>query len=288
MKRWKRSAVFTGITLLLLAAGLFLLALAPQCAGVRFVLLDRIIAGQESLDWTETAADAAAMTLEALLADPRTVRQDTLLLVREGHPLPEGYAAPVEEYRDSGLRMTAETGAAYAALAKEAKERFGTKLYISSAFRTAEKQASLAESQGRYAAAVGESEHQTGLALDVYISGYAGKSLIRCETGQWLNRWCWQQGFILRYPYYGEGETGIPWEPWHLRYVGQPHAELIMKNRLTLEGYLSSLQPGRFYAWGDSLISRQQGDALLVPRGFSRAEVSAVGDGSFVLTFRLH
>ena len=55
MKRWKRSAVFTGITLLLLAAGLFLLALAPQCAGVRFVLLDRIIAGQESLDWTETA-----------------------------------------------------------------------------------------------------------------------------------------------------------------------------------------------------------------------------------------
>ena len=68
MKRWKRSAVFTGITLLLLAAGLFLLALAPQCAGVRFVLLDRIIAGQESLDWTETAADAAAMTLEEVLA----------------------------------------------------------------------------------------------------------------------------------------------------------------------------------------------------------------------------
>ena len=61
-------------------------------------------------------------------------------------------------------------------------------------------------------------------------------------TQQWLMEHCWEYGFILRYPKDKEDITGIIYEPWHYRYVGKEHAEIIMKNGLCLEEYLRDMQ----------------------------------------------
>lgn len=49
-------------------------------------------------------------------------------------------------------------------------------------------------------------------------------------------------GFVLRYPSGKEHITKIGYEPWHFRYVGVPHAEIIEKNDFVLEEYIEFLK----------------------------------------------
>jgi len=44
-------------------------------------------------------------------------------------------------------------------------------------------------------------------------------------------------GFILRYPEDKQEITGISYEPWHFRYVGLPHSQVITAQKWTLEEY---------------------------------------------------
>ncbi len=44
-------------------------------------------------------------------------------------------------------------------------------------------------------------------------------------------------GFIERYPAGSEHLTHIAQEPWHFRYVGYPHSQLMSEEKLTLEEY---------------------------------------------------
>jgi D-alanyl-D-alanine carboxypeptidase len=46
-------------------------------------------------------------------------------------------------------------------------------------------------------------------------------------------------GFILRYPPEASDITGIVYEPWHYRYVGEKFAREITKRGLTLEEYVA-------------------------------------------------
>ena len=46
-----------------------------------------------------------------------------------------------------------------------------------------------------------------------------------------------ETGFILRYPQGAEDITGIAYEPWHLRYVGEKAAREIAERGITLEEY---------------------------------------------------
>ena len=64
----------------------------------------------------------------------------------------------------------------------------------------------------------GCSEHQTGLAMDVAL--FRRKLSLDEAHGRWLAENCWVHGFVVRYPEGSEDITGIPAEPWHLRYVG--------------------------------------------------------------------
>lgn len=119
---------------------------------------------------------------------------------------------------------------------------------------------------------------------------YGGTAFLKHEVGRWVNSNCSDYGFIIRYPYYGEKETGISYEPWHLRYVGQPHARIISENRITLEEYIVSLRPGVFYSYesgGENwLILRTNGDELSIPDEFISAEISKDNTGGYVVTFR--
>jgi len=98
------------------------------------------------------------------------------------------------------------------------------------------------EAANRFSARPGESEHQTGLAMDVSTRemGFAlEEALGETTAGKWLVANAAQFGFIIRYPEGKENITGYQYEPWHLRYVGEDAACEIMANGLTLEEYLT-------------------------------------------------
>lgn len=98
----------------------------------------------------------------------------------------------------------------------------------------------------KFVALPGHSEHQTGLAIDLALKQehidficpdfpYTGI----CQT---FRRNAISNGFVERYPKNKENITGIAHEPWHFRYVGVPHAEIMAKNGFVLEEYISFLK----------------------------------------------
>lgn len=92
-----------------------------------------------------------------------------------------------------------------------------------------------------YVALPGHSEHQTGLAIDLglrreHIDFICPEFPDTGACGQFKQRAA-DYGFILRYPAGKEAVTGIGCEPWHFRYVGAPHARIMVENDQTLEEY---------------------------------------------------
>ena len=93
----------------------------------------------------------------------------------------------------------------------------------------------------KFVAIPGSSEHQTGLAIVLAIN--KGKiDFIRPEfpytgIGGRFRELAVKCGFIERYPANREKITGIAHEPWHFRYVGYPHSEIMKVKDLTLEEY---------------------------------------------------
>lgn len=86
-------------------------------------------------------------------------------------------------------------------------------------------------------AAVGYSEHQIGLAVDIN----ADKSSSSDEAVYvWLAENSYKYGFIQRYPADKAEITGIEYEPWHYRYVGKEAAEEIYSSGICLEEYVKS------------------------------------------------
>jgi len=93
----------------------------------------------------------------------------------------------------------------------------------------------------------GHSEHQTGLAADIFALGVTEENMANSVEGKWLAANAWRFGFILRYPADKEEITGIHYEPWHFRYVGAPHAAYCYENNLCLEEYIALLQTSGGY-----------------------------------------
>lgn len=120
-----------------------------------------------------------------------------------------------------------------------AAEADGIELVGISAYRSYERQKELfhyyAERDGKvkaqtYSALPGESEHQTGLAVDVAGKGsdcVVEDCFAQTEEAKWLAEHAWKFGFIVRYPEGKEEITGYKYEPWHLRYVGREMAETV-------------------------------------------------------------
>lgn len=97
------------------------------------------------------------------------------------------------------------------------------------------------EAAKRIVAYPGSSEHQTGLAADIVDKyyQYMNESLANTELSKWLYAHCAEYGFIMRYPEDKQDITGVMYEPWHFRYVGQEAAEYIMEKGLCLEEFLA-------------------------------------------------
>lgn len=92
-----------------------------------------------------------------------------------------------------------------------------------------------------YSARPGQSEHQTGLAMDITskdVNYLLVESFEETEAFHWLQEHAQEYGFILRYPKDRTEETGYQYEPWHFRYVGTFTATYIKENQLILEDYI--------------------------------------------------
>lgn len=120
----------------------------------------------------------------------------------------------------------------------------GVNLYGVSGYRSADRQKQIFDNRVQavgeirakeYVALPGESEHQTGLAMDIgSLEGNFGQS----KEGKWLRDNAHNYGFILRYPEGKEHITKINYEPWHFRYIGIKPAKEIYNSGLTLEEYI--------------------------------------------------
>lgn len=175
---------------------------------------------------------------------------ETTLLVNKYYYLTEDYVPEnLEEislsYARSGMQLVHEAKEAFETLSEEAKKE-GMNIIAMSSYRSYEYQVDLynryVETDGKeaadtYSARAGYSEHQTGLAVDVYNKELPYTSFEQAEEFTWMQENAYKYGFILRFPKDKVNITGYQYESWHYRYVGEEVAEYIHKNNLTLEEY---------------------------------------------------
>ena len=120
----------------------------------------------------------------------------------------------------------------------------GLNIYISSGYRSYDYQSQIynnyvgiygTETADTFSARPGNSEHQSGLAIDVNIidDSFAGT-----PEAIWLAEHCWEYGFIIRYPQGKQDITGYKYESWHVRYLGKELAGEVTDSGLTLEEFL--------------------------------------------------
>ncbi|API92264.1 hypothetical protein J32TS6_35230 [Virgibacillus pantothenticus] len=132
-----------------------------------------------------------------------------------------------------------------------AADKEGLELFAQSGYRSYDRQTSIFASNvqslgeaeaNQVSARPGESEHQTGLTMDVTspnVDFQLNEDFGNTDEGKWLAENAAEYGFIIRFPKGKEEITQYQYEPWHIRYVGKKAAQEIMKNDLTLEEYLS-------------------------------------------------
>lgn len=173
---------------------------------------------------------------------PFKVRDITL--VNAHHPISAAYQPTLVEPH----KLAPQTHAAYVRMVAAAKAegltivwRFGYRSYATQEQLLAvgvETHGSHEEAS-RWTAQPGQSEHQTGLAVDVAAPGARGMAFAETAEFAWLRAHAHEYGFILRYPEGKEHITGIAYEPWHYRFIGvEPAGEFGARSTLTLEEYL--------------------------------------------------
>lgn len=227
------------------------------------------------------------VSLEEFLHYENVTVNESLLLVNEKYKISENYIPQTIYHQERDVEMNTCTKDVFDNLSEALHEKTGETLFVSSAYRDYEKQKEVKAEEGEAAQNPGCSEHQTGLALDVFIKNFAGESFIKCESGQFVNENCGDYGFIIRYPIFGEKKTGIPFEPWHLRYVGLPHSKIINKSKITFEEYIDFLEIGKFYIYENYLITRQKTKNIFVPKSFEKAVASEDNTGAVIITFKM-
>lgn len=183
-----------------------------------------------------------------------------LLLVNPQNPLPENYAAAltlkrlanglqVDEriYDDLNAMLTDCWKAGLHPVVCSAYRPHATQIrlhnnkiarlrWVGYSYEAAVKEA------GRWVAAPGTSEHETGMALDIVSYKYQLLNEKQENTAEqkWFMEHCWEYGFVLRFPADKCEITGIGYEPWHYRYVGREAAMAMRESGQCLEEYLAA------------------------------------------------
>ncbi|MEG1153176.1 MAG: M15 family metallopeptidase [Ruthenibacterium sp.] len=184
-----------------------------------------------------------------------------LRLVNAENPLPDNFTLKTQPISGYENRLfDARAASALENMLKDA-EAAGCKLYLVSAYRSVARQDALfrrkvssflaegfpaeeAEKQAAmWVARPGTSEHNLGLAADIVSAGWyktnsdLTESFDKTPEFAWLSAHAGAYGFVLRYPKDKKEVTGVVYEPWHYRYVGNENAAMMQKTGATLEEY---------------------------------------------------
>jgi zinc D-Ala-D-Ala carboxypeptidase len=183
---------------------------------------------------------------------------DMLIVANKERNLPEDYVpadlvtpnVPFPFKEDLPKKKLRKEAALSVEVLFKAAEEQGLELLAQSGYRSYDTQVSIfaynadqygEEKANQTSAQPGQSEHQTGLSLDV-TSPQVNYELVEefgeTKEGKWLAENAHKYGFIIRYLKDKEEITGYQYEPWHLRYVGVEHAKEIHERGITLEEYL--------------------------------------------------
>lgn len=196
-----------------------------------------IVKGNGTLEVQKLFSDISCKgTCTAKIKAPEPVTENGVttvggvILVNKQYSLPEDYGSGLDQ----------KTYSAYLKM----KEESGYDMTIVSGFRSYETQQEVFEywvsidgyeKARTYSALAGQSEHQTGLAMDI---SSLSTDYEDTDEGKWLAENCWKYGFIIRYPKHKTKITGYIYEPWHVRYLGKSLAKLVKDSGLTLEEFL--------------------------------------------------
>lgn len=209
-----------------------------------------------------TPEEGLALPSDAYLYkhDSETVENpyDVLALVNKEHALPGDYTPedlviPNVRYPftdDLPKKQLRKIAADALEELFEASDEAGLELYAQSGYRSYDRQESIftsnieqhgEEEANNFSARPGQSEHQSGLTMDVTSPSVGFRleiSFGETPEGTWLMDHAHEHGFIIRYPEGKEDITQYQYEPWHLRYVGVKVATKIYEDQITLEEYI--------------------------------------------------
>jgi len=179
-------------------------------------------------------------------------KHTNLVLVNKHYYLDENYIpkdlVQLDYKYTSGINVFADKEAieAFELMSTDANA-IGLNIKTISAYRSYEYQKKLYEGYllndaqeivDTYSARAGHSEHQTGLAFDVYNIEKPYTNFGETNEFEWLKINAHKYGFIIRYTSDNSYITGYKDEPWHIRYVGVNNATYIYENNITLEEYI--------------------------------------------------
>lgn len=205
-------------------------------------------------DQNQPAVDAVEQ-----VDDQPKVDDDLLTLVNPWNPLPDSWTPDLVTLSD-GRKIDSRCYEAFEEM-MDACKAAGYSPFLCSAYRTQETQQGLydnkvqrlvdsgmSEEEAKVEAAKavaipGTSEHQLGLAVDIVDANMQDLTdeQENTATQKWLMANSWRYGFIHRYPNGKTDITGIIYEPWHFRFVGQTAAEEMTRDGLCLEEYLGQV-----------------------------------------------
>ena len=249
-------------------------------------IIDTIARGIFEIRMTECHLredELVSLSPEDIKENSEIIFNDSLLLVNAEYLLSDNYIPEIVEYKNTGVLMNTCITDAYARLSHDISQYVGDRSLCAAVIE--QRMSILLFINPRGSSLVPEaSEHQTGLALDVYVSRYAGYGFIKSKAGLYVNLYAHKYGFIIRYPRGKSNITGMVFEPWHIRYVGLPHSEIMYTNEWCLEEYITRLEIGKFYAVNEYIISRQKGENLLIPSSLTDLVISPDNSGAYIIT----
>ncbi|MGJ9459502.1 D-alanyl-D-alanine carboxypeptidase family protein [Oceanobacillus sp. CF4.6] len=187
---------------------------------------------------------------------------DQLALINKEHALPADYipedlVVPNVRFpftEDLPKKQMREAAAKSLEKLFTAADEAGLELFAQSGYRSYDRQDTIfasnslehgEETANTFSARPGESEHQSGLTMDI-TSPKVNFDLITdfgdTDEGKWMEENSAKYGFIIRFPEGKEEITKYQYEPWHLRFVGEKAAKEIMSQEITLEEYLETVE----------------------------------------------
>ena len=255
--------------------------------------------------WTAvTALVLAAVMSVPVLADT-FVDTGILRLVNSSHRISKDFVPEMVQYKNTSYYLNDEAAASLARMLADMEEELGEAPMVVSTYRSYERQeevynrdvnsavesgvdiADAIKGTSRYIALPGASEHQTALAVDLSNDGSLEENFIETEAGVWIKENCHNYGFVVRYPKEKEKYTGIGYEPWHIRYLGQPFSDILYENDCCLEEFIAHMKRNKYMLWiDDSNIWTMY--FTEEPKGVfdSNTAVSDTNSGGYIVTSR--